>query len=90
MNNISNISFGVNDISNHFGVSTRTLNRKVKTILGQTAQQLITYAKIEKAREIQLKNPYLSQKEIANKVGIANTSYLFKKLAENYGEHYLN
>ena len=88
-NRISEINFGVQDVANHFDISKRTLNRKVKSILGQTTQQLIIQARIEKARELQIKKPNMSQKEIASTVGMSNAVHLFKKLSEFYGDHYI-
>lgn len=88
--NLANFNFGVDDIALYFSISKRTLNRRVKSILGQTAQELIMQARIEKARELQLLHPEMSKKEIAKNVGISNASYLFKKLASQYGQYYAN
>ena len=78
--NISKVTFGVQDVANHFDISKRTLNRKVKSILGQTTQQLIIASKIEKAKELKFKKPDMSKKEIALAVGMTNPGHLFKKL----------
>lgn len=86
--NISSSDFGVQDIADYFEISKSTLNRRVKATLGQTTQQLILQARLEKARDIYLQNPKMTQKEIAKKVGMSNTSYLFKKLKETYGKQY--
>ena len=83
-NNISENNFGVQDVADYFEVSKSTLNRKVKSILGQTTQQLIIETKIQKAKELQLKNENLTQKEIAKAVGISNSGHLFKKIDEFY------
>jgi len=82
--NISENNFGVQDVADYFEISKSTLNRKVKSVLGQTTQQLIVEAKIQKARELQLKNESLSQKEIAKAVGMNNSGHLFKKIEEFY------
>ena len=86
--NIASSDFGVQDIADYFEISKSTLNRRVKAILGQTTQQLILQARLEKARDFYLQNPKMTQKEIAQKVGMSNTSYLFKKLKETYGKQY--
>ncbi len=86
--NIASSDFGVQDIADYFDISKSTLNRRAKAILGQTTQQLILQARLEKARDIYLQNPKMTQKEIAKKVGMSNTSYLFKKLKETYGKQY--
>ena len=83
--NIHKTDFSVQDIANHLNISQSTLNRKTKSILGQTAQQFILQVKLEEAKKLMLKNPDLSKKEIGYKVGITNTTYLFKKLEEKYG-----
>ena len=88
-NNISNTEFTIHDIADYFNMSQSTLNRKTKTILGQTTQQVLMHIRVEKARDIWLKNPYLSKKEIGYKVGIINTSYLFKKIDETYGKKHV-
>lgn len=88
INNISNSNFTPLDIADYFNISPRTLNRKSKSIFGQSAKLLISTVRIEKARELQLKHPDLSKKEIGFSVGIKNTSYLFKKISEKYGQHY--
>lgn len=86
--NISNPEFGVQDIADYFEISKSTLNRRVKAILGQTTQQLILQGRLEKARDLYLQNPKMTQKDIAKNVGMSNTSYLFKKLKETYGKQY--
>ena len=77
-------NFGVEDVADYFEISKSTLNRKVKIILGQTTQQLIVQAKLQKARELQIKNEDLNQKEITKAVGMNNSKYLFKKIEEFY------
>ena len=86
IDNISEKDFSVENIANHFNMSKSTLIRRTKTIMGQTPQQIITHVKVKKARELQLKNPYLTKKEIGHKVGISNTTYLFKKIDEIHGK----
>ena len=86
--NIASSDFGVQDIADYFEISKSTLNRRAKAILGQTTQQLILQARLEKARDLYLQHPQMTQKEIAKKVGMSNTSYLFKKLKETYGKQY--
>lgn len=86
--NIANSEFGVQDIADYFEISKSTLNRRVKAVLGQTTQQLILQARLEKARDLYLQNPQMTQKEIAKRVGMSNTTYLFKKLKETYGKQY--
>ncbi len=83
--NIDSPLLTVDTISEYMKVSRSTLNRKVKTILGQTVNQLIQEARLEKARNLRIKDPFASKKQIAEAVGITNTTYLFEKLNERYG-----
>ena len=83
--NINSPLLTVDTISEYMAVSRSTLNRKVKTILGQTVNQLIQEARLEKARNLRLEDPFASKKQIAEAVGITNTTYLFDKLNERYG-----
>ena len=88
IDNIAELDLSTQNIADYLNISQSTLNRRVKSLLGQTTKQFILQVKIEKARELHITNPYLSKKEIGFNVGIKNTSYLFKKIAENYGKHY--
>ena len=83
--NINSPLLTVGAISEYMKVSKSTLNRKVKSILGQTVNQLIQEARLEKARQLLIEDPFKSKKEIAKAVGITNTTYLFDKLKERYG-----
>ena len=78
-------TFGVEDIAVHLNISKSTLNRKTKAILGQTTQELIMEARFQKAKVLQMENPYATKKEIAENVGITNASYFFAKLNERFG-----
>jgi len=83
--NINSPLLTVDTISEYMKVSRSTLNRKVKSILGQTVNQLIQEARLEKARNLRAENPFASKKEIAEAVGITNTTHLFDKLKQRYG-----
>ncbi len=78
-------TFGVEDIALHLNISKSTLNRKIKAVLGQTTQELIMEARFQKAKVLQMENPYATKKEIAENVGITNASYFFAKLNERFG-----
>lgn len=83
--NINSPLLTVDGIAQHMAVSRSTLSRKVKSILGQTVNQLIQEARLEKARQLRLDDPFASKKQIAEAVGFSNTTYLFDKLHERYG-----
>ncbi|WP_397363602.1 response regulator [Olleya sp. R77988] len=84
-NNINSPLLTVDNIAEYMAVSRSTLNRKVKSILGQTVNQLIQEARLEKARNLRAEDPFATKKQIAEAVGITNTTYLFEKLKERYG-----
>lgn len=83
--NINSPLLTVDAISEYMKVSKSTLNRKVKSLLGQTVSQLIQEARLEKARQLLIDDPYATKKQIAEAVGITNTTYLFDKLKQRYG-----
>ena len=85
--NINSPLLTVDTISEFMNVSRSTLNRKVKSILGQTVNQLIQEARLEKARNLRMEDPFASKKQIAEAVGITNSTYLFDKLKERYGTY---
>ncbi|WP_055434638.1 response regulator [Lacinutrix algicola] len=83
--NINSPLLTVDGIAEYMKISRSTLNRKVKSILGQTVSQLIQEARLEKARNLRAEDPFATKKQIAEAVGITNTTYLFDKLKERYG-----
>lgn len=84
--NLNSPLLTVETISEYMKVSRSTLNRKVKSLLGQTVNQLIQEARLEKARKLREEDPFASKKQIAEAVGFTNTTYLFDKLKERYGD----
>lgn len=83
--NLNSPLLTVDTIAEYMNVSRSTLNRKVKSLLGQTVKQLIQEARLEKARNLREKDPFATKKQIAEAVGVTNTTYLFDKLKERYG-----
>lgn len=83
--NLHSPTFGVEDIALQLNISKSTLNRKIKAILGQTAQDLIMEARFQKAKNVVRENPYATKKEIAESVGITNATYFFAKFKERFG-----
>ncbi|MDO5979899.1 response regulator [Flavivirga spongiicola] len=77
-------NFGIDAIAEHFNISKSTLNRKVKTLLGQVPKDIIMEARLQKARVLLEENPKETQKNVAKAVGISNTSYFFKKMEERF------
>lgn len=75
----------VDTVADYMNVSRSTLNRKTKSILGLTVNQLIVEVRLAKARDLKLEDPLASKKEIAQAVGVSNTTHLFNSLKERYG-----
>ena len=67
--NLNSPLLTVDTISEYMNVSRSTLNRKVKSLLGQTVIQLIQEARLEKARNLRAEDPFASKKQIAEAVG---------------------
>ena len=82
--NLTEVNFGVEELASHFSMSKSTLNRKTKAVLGQTPQEIITEARLQKAKALLKENPYATKKEIAGAVGINNSGYLFNKLKTRF------
>lgn len=71
-------------VSERFGMSVRTLNRRFKNALGKTPLEYLQDIRINTAKDL-LKTSNLSIAEIADKVGYQETNYftvLFKKKLE--------
>jgi len=84
--NIHSSNFGIDDIAGHFDISKSTLNRRVKSLLGQTPKDVVMEARLQKARSLLEENPHETQKNIAQSIGISNTSYFFEKMEERFGK----
>ena len=78
--NVDNFNFSIELLANYFKISTKTLSRRTKAIFGQTPNQLMIECRVSVANEILSKNPSVSLKEIAKKVGLKNTTYLKDRL----------
>lgn len=83
-NNIDNFNFGISDIAEEFNISTKTLTRRTKLVYGQTPNQLLIECRLLIAQEIMNSNPEYTLKQVANKVGLKNTTYLKNRLSERF------
>ena len=83
-NNVDNFDFSIVDIADEFGISPKTLTRRTKHIYGQTPNQLMIECRLLIANEIMNKNPSLTLKEVAYKVGLKNTTYLKNRLSQRF------
>ena len=82
--NISNFNFSIETLATEFNISTKTLTRRTKAIYGQTPNQLMIEFRLNLAQEILIENPRISLKEVANRVGLKNTSYLKNRLQKKF------
>ena len=80
--------FSVDTIASHFNISRSTLHRRVKSLLGQTTKQVIMEARLQKARELFLTMPHAKDKEIAEAVGIKNSTYLNDLMKKRFGDEF--
>ena len=85
-NNLRSHDFSVENIAAHFNISKSTLNRRVKSLLGQTTKQIIMEARLQKARNMFRSMPMAKNKEIAEAVGIKNSTYLNELMEKRFGE----
>ncbi|MDO5979898.1 response regulator [Flavivirga spongiicola] len=82
--NIKNKNFGVADLANFTNLSRSSLHRKVKLVFGQTPNEIITEVRLQKAKLILEENPIIKKKDLADKVGVYNASYFYKKLEDRF------
>lgn len=81
--NLSNESFGVNDIAEALHISSGYLSKIFRKNLGATCIEYINRKRLEKAKDL-LAHTAMTQEEIAHAAGYANVHYfsmLFKKLS---------
>ncbi len=82
--NISNESFGVEELSQVLGVSRSKLQRKIKKILHCNPNQLIKNYRLDKAL-VMLRNKVATISEVSFMVGYSSHSYFTKCFLEKFG-----
>ncbi|MEX6626054.1 response regulator [Tenacibaculum salmonis] len=82
--NIQNKNFGVDDLADLMNLSRSSVFRKTKLILGQTPNEVINEARLQKARILLDENPNIRKKELAEAIGVYNATYFYKKLEERF------
>ena len=83
-NNLSKEDLCVQDIANELGLSRSKLYRKIKTLTGISANEIIRKTRLEKAKEL-LEKTDLTIGEICYRVGFASPSYFTKRFKEHTG-----
>lgn len=82
--NMANENFGPDDLAREAGMSHSTFNRKLKSVLNQSASQFIREARLKKAKEL-LRNEDATVAEIAYSVGFGSATYFSKCFHEFFG-----
>ena len=84
LENLKNEQFGVQELSEHAGISRSHLHRKLKLLKGKSVSQFIREVRLEEARKL-LKNDVATSSEIAYRVGFSSPSYFSKCFQKFYG-----
>ncbi len=84
LENISNEHFSVEQLAEEAGLNRTSLYRRVKSLTGQSASQVIRAIRLQKAHELLL-GELSTAAEIAYKVGFNSPSYFNKCFHEYYG-----
>lgn len=80
----ANASFGVKSLVQLMGMSHSVLLRKVKSLTGQSINELIVVIRLEKAHEI-LQSGNQPIKEVAYQVGFSDPKYFSIRFKKKYG-----
>jgi CheY-like chemotaxis protein/AraC-like DNA-binding protein len=83
-NNLSKEDLCVQDIANELGLSRSKLYRKIKSLTGNSANEIIRKTRLEKSKELLVKTE-MTIGEICFKVGFASPSYFTKRFKEHTG-----
>ena len=83
-NNLSKEDLCVQDIANELGLSRSKLYRKIKSLTGNSANEIIRKTRLEKSKELLVKTE-MTIGEICFKVGFASPSYFTKRFKEPTG-----
>jgi signal transduction histidine kinase/DNA-binding response OmpR family regulator/ligand-binding sensor domain-containing protein len=78
-----NSPVGVDDLASHFSMSSRTLNRKLSTLVGLTPSEFIRNYKLSKSTVLLLKG--LTVAEVAYQVGFESHPYFTQCFKALYG-----
>lgn len=82
--NISDSKLNVEQLANELNLSRSQLYRKIKSLTGKTANELIKKVRLERARQIlETGSAYIN--EVGYKVGFSSPSYFTKCFKEHFG-----
>ncbi len=82
--NLANESFGVDELAHEIGISRSQLHRRLKSINGQSASQMIREYRLKRAHEM-LQQKVGTVSEISYQVGFSSPSYFNTCFHEYFG-----
>ncbi len=83
---ITSSLFSVMELAELLSVSEKTLQRKIKSWCGMTANNFIQEVRLQKAMELYRKKEVNSIKELTLEVGFSNTSHFVKLFEKRFGK----
>ena len=83
--NLSDATFGVQELSRELGLSRSQLFRKIKALTGKSILLYIRSVRLHKAREM-LKSTRLNISEVGYMVGFTNPAYFSTAFLNEFGE----
>lgn len=82
--NLGNDRFGVSELAGKMNMNRTTLYRRINSVTGQSASQIIRIARLKKALEL-LKNESLTVAESAYRTGFGSATYFSKCFRDYFG-----
>lgn len=82
---MSDESFSISSLESLVGMSHTSFYRKIKTLTGQSAKELLLSCRMKKAYQILSENSGVRVSEVAYSVGFSNHAYFTRVFKEVYG-----
>lgn len=83
--NCSASSFSKDDLLHHFGLSSSTFLRRIKSESGLSPNKIITEVRLQKAKKIVYEQEDWNAKSILSEIGWTNVTYFYDKYQERFG-----
>ena len=83
--NISNTDFSITSLESEMGMSHANFYRKIKSLTGQSGQELVQNMRMKRAHQILSENKGARVSEVAYMVGFNNPKYFSKCFKEEFG-----
>jgi len=84
-NGMSDSSFSINSLESDMGMSHANFYRKIKSLTGQSGQELLQNMRMKRAHQILSVNKGIRIAEVAYMVGFTNPKYFSKCFKETFG-----